>query len=306
MRTTTFLLALGVVLQTTQAQTTAILYSIKDAPFAFHDGNNTANTNYNSHTHFSGFSQTTNDGTNTGRSVIEFDLSSIPPDSTILAAFLGLTARGPFGLGPVGTQGHVGPGNDCVLRRVITPWQDNTITWNNQPQTTTQNEVLLAPSSHTMENYLNINVTELVRDMVADAANSHGFMLSLVNETPPRSLAFHTGLAPEMDRRPVLLVVYGDCNVVTGMQEEEGSSRKLVVSPSLTSPGNTILVDAPMALKGRSVLTLTDASGRLVATMPVSSWPYSMIVPAVGAGAYTVSVQQNGSSDLMTARIVVQ
>ena len=79
------------------SQTSVVLYSTRDCPFAYHDNYNTANTNYNSAVHFSAFAQPgASGGVNAGRSVVEFDLSSIPTDSTVVGAFLSVSARGPW------------------------------------------------------------------------------------------------------------------------------------------------------------------------------------------------------------------
>lgn len=297
------LLAVGHV----QGQTSVILQSVRDCPFGYHDGYNTANSNYNSAVHFSGFAQPgASGGVNAGRSLVEFDLSGIPADSTILGAFLSLSARGPWAAtGTVATVGHVGE-NTCVLRRVTEPWDDNTVTWNNQPATSTQNEVTLPQSTYSMQNYLNINVTALVRDMVQFPSNSHGFMLSLVNEEPSRGLIFHTGLASEVDKRPVLLVIYGDCKSSVGMSEPPPTSFGLQISPSVAEPGTMLRIDGDLPVLSGAMLVLMDASGRIVMRTPVDRWPFSIAVPAIAPGAYTLAVRERDRPNSMIGRLVVR
>ncbi|MBK6839656.1 MAG: DNRLRE domain-containing protein [Bacteroidetes bacterium] len=60
---------------------------------------------------------------------------------------------------------------------------ENTVTWNNQPSTTTTDEVILAQSTSGTQDYTNMDVTPIVQEMVSDQAMNYGFVLKLTNET---------------------------------------------------------------------------------------------------------------------------
>ncbi|MBK8339051.1 MAG: DNRLRE domain-containing protein [Flavobacteriales bacterium] len=288
------------------AQTSVLLSPTEDASLGYHDNFNSANTNYNSTIHYSAFAQPgAQGGVNKARGAMDFDLTNIPAGSTILGAFLTLSGIGPFGSpGAVSTVGHVGP-NECTLRRINSAWADNTVTWNSQPTSTTQNEVLLDPSTYATENYLNINVTTLVQDMIDDPANSHGFMLQLVNETTSRGLAFHSSLAPDADKRPVLLVIYGDC-WGEGIADPGGEEHAFTISPNSTSPGATVRLDPDFAPNTPCEVSLIDAIGQTVKTEQMRQWPYDLIVPAVAQGIYTVRLASRDGNVLGTAPLVVR
>jgi len=288
------------------AQTSVVLSPTEDAGLGYHDNYNTANTNYNGAIHFSGFCQPgTIGGINSGRGVMDFDLSTIPVGSTILGAFLSLSAIGPFGpMGPVTTIGHVGQ-NECALRRITSAWADNTVTWNTQPTASMQNEVMLNTSNYALENYININVTALVQDMVDDPINSYGFMLQLVNETVSRGLAFHSSLASDPDKRPTLLVVYGDCGG-QGISDTESARYALTISPNIASPGATLRMDLDFAPNIACSLAMIDASGRTVQTEQVHRWPCEMIVPSEANGVYSVRLTDPQGEVLGIARLVVR
>lgn len=287
------------------AQTTLVLAPSRSVSVGYHDNFSSANTNYNGTVQISAFSQPgSSGGVNTGRGLLDFDLSMIPNDATILGAFLSLSASGPQGIGAVISQGSMGS-NSCKLLRITSSWNENTVTWNNQPATTALNAVPLAQSTYTMENYLNIDVTTLVQDMVSDPANSHGFMLRLDNESPTRGLCIFSGFAPQLDKRPALVIVYGDCGS-NGIGESHEGHDHLTLSPSITNAGSTIHLDMGNIYSGPSTLVLVNSLGQVVFTRPENHWPVTLTVPALAQGTYTWKVQDAVGTALGIARMVVQ
>ncbi len=82
------------------------------------------------------------------------------------------------------------------------------VTWNNQPITTTENEVFLSESSSSFQDYLNIDVTNLIEDMIADPTNSHGFLLKLLDEQHYRKMVFASSGHSNSNLHPKLEVCY--------------------------------------------------------------------------------------------------
>src|SRR6188768_173771 len=139
------------------------------------------------------------------RSLIAFDLSSIPAGSTIMSATLSLYWA------PGSDEGnHFGffGSNKAYLQRVTSSWQESTVTWNTQPTTSTTNRVTVPGSTSGTQNYPNINVKLLVQDMVNDPAHSFGFMLRLQSETVYKKLVFASSDHANAALRPKLVVVY--------------------------------------------------------------------------------------------------
>jgi len=92
------------------------------------------------------------------RSFLEFNLSAIPPNSIILSAQLSLYGEG--------QHSTLSGSNEGLIERVIAPWDESTVTWNNQPPSTTQNSVLLPASTSVAQDYTDIDVTNLINDML--------------------------------------------------------------------------------------------------------------------------------------------
>jgi hypothetical protein len=144
--------------------------------------------------------------------LLGFNLSSVPAKIRIHKARLQLHAELTSKMWRVGNgqpPGHStlsGP-NTSSLRRVTSPWQESTVTWDTQPSTTSAGEVVLPASVAPDQNYLDIDVTGLVQAMLDDPQNSHGFSLQLVTEEPYRQVLFASSDHPDATLRPRLEIV---------------------------------------------------------------------------------------------------
>jgi hypothetical protein len=141
------------------------------------------------------------------RSFIDFNFDTIPAKAIIDSVKLSLYAHGNIGHG----FGHdtIDGSNECYLQRVIEEWDEDLITWNTQPQTTELNQVLIPKSDRTMQNYVSINITCLVKDIYNNIDESHGLMLRLKNEDGlRRRMFFATSDIEEHQKRPKLEIYY--------------------------------------------------------------------------------------------------
>jgi gliding motility-associated-like protein len=169
------------------AQTTVQITAQYDAAIGYHDHYNTANINYGTAIQNAAYvipGTHPNGGLNVNRALIFFNLGVIPPGAIILQARLNLYSIGP----PTYSIGHTGTNNSTLVQRVTQPWTQNTVTWNNQPNTTTANQVTLAPHTTPNQDYTNTVVTQLVIDM--HSGNNYGIMLKLANEVLTNGLVF--------------------------------------------------------------------------------------------------------------------
>ena len=141
-----------------------------------------------------------------GRTLFQFYLSKIPSNVTVNSATLYLYYN-PTPLHS-GGSGHNSDGgsNGCYIQRITAPWNDSSVTWGNQPPTSAQDQIVLAPSTSYDENYV-IDVTGFVNDMVKNPSTNYGFMLRLQTELPQRSLNFESGIS-DSTFRPLLQITY--------------------------------------------------------------------------------------------------
>ncbi|HRZ97988.1 MAG TPA: DNRLRE domain-containing protein [Paludibacter sp.] len=141
------------------------------------------------------------------RSVIEFDLTQLPPNATLTDARLSLYVWDTEEHS-LGSHWFQDGSNACWLERVTSAWDENSVTWLTQPTTTEINRVQLLASGNAHQNYPDIDVTPLVLDMLSDKTNSFGFMMKLQNESTYRRLNFCTSDHPNPAFRPKLELKY--------------------------------------------------------------------------------------------------
>ena len=141
------------------------------------------------------------------RVFIQFDLSSIPNDATIDSAFISFYfALDSVNYVPYGVTGDYGD-NSMLLQRVTEPWNENTVTWNNQPNIDTTHMVWIDKSTNPHQDYKDIDVTLLVRDILASSKN-YGFRLKMADEVPYKITFLASSDYPDASKHPKLVVYY--------------------------------------------------------------------------------------------------
>ncbi len=137
------------------------------------------------------------------RGLIQFDLSSLPTGVSIDSAFLCFY----FALDPLFSRTEHQGENYMLLQRIIEPWQENTVTWSNQPNVDVNHTVWINKFIDPRQDYTNIDVTNLVRDIIANNKN-YGFMLRLSDETPYKITLIASSDNPDSSKHPKLVVYY--------------------------------------------------------------------------------------------------
>lgn len=211
------------------------------------------------------------------RGLIEFDLSGIPANATIIDAKLSL-----YFFSNLNFTQQVGD-NVMVIERIISNWSESAVTWNNQPQTTTANQILLPRSTSATQDYLDMDVTLLVSDMLQNANNSFGFMLKMQNETPFRGLSFASSDHTDATKHPKLEITY---TVPVGT-EEDNKKGDIRVFPNPTT--DVLQVMHPTDAEE---LIVYDASGRVIyAVKPNFSLQTTIDVSHLPMGVYLLFIQ---------------
>lgn len=148
------------------------------------------------------------------RSLLCFtELSTIPSNAVIVSATLRL-------YGVTSDRNTSYPGapasyyeNTVVVQQITSPWNENTVTWNTQPSTTTANQFIIPQSTSQYNwNYTNSSseLVAMVQNMVS--GNNYGFMLRLQTEQHYRNMVFASSDHPDASLHPELEVTYRVCN----------------------------------------------------------------------------------------------
>jgi len=138
------------------------------------------------------------------RIFIKFDYSGIPVGATVTSATLTLSATLTPQAGNY-VDAHFGPTNACDVFRITSPWDISTLNWTNQPGHTTQNAALIPQSTSSYQTDV-VDVTELVKDMIA--TTNYGFAIMLHDEVVYNSRQYASSFYPDAVRRPKLEIMY--------------------------------------------------------------------------------------------------
>ncbi|PHS08600.1 MAG: hypothetical protein COA88_06450 [Kordia sp.] len=138
------------------------------------------------------------------RNLIRFDFSQIPAGATVQSVELSLYS---YNSTANGTHSGI---NTSLLQRVTSSWEEDTVTWNSQPITTVDDEVVLVNSTMNVQNYLDIDVTNMTSYMIANPSNNYGFMLRLEDETntSTRRMLFASSDNADSDLHPKVVIEY--------------------------------------------------------------------------------------------------
>ncbi|HCS19772.1 MAG TPA: hypothetical protein DIW47_04270 [Bacteroidetes bacterium] len=168
-----------------------------------------------------------NAGTGKNRCFLNFDWSRIPGNAIIISAELDLYSKD---TGWIIHGGHMGE-NESFIKRVVDNWDAATVTWNNQPGAANTAAVTLAKSTTSDQDYLNIDVTGLVKAM--QATNSwYGFVFISKNENDNGVLSFVSSNSSDSTKRPRLRITY---SVPTSIESMKSTSPKVTIYPNPSS-----------------------------------------------------------------------
>ena len=141
-----------------------------------------------------------------GRSLIGFDFSALRSDFRVLEARLNLFYN------PI--SGHIGHSNlggenAGMIFRITEHWVDNQVTWANQPATTNTNAILIPAPQSDDDDFLDVDITPIIRDMIRHPETSDGFMIKLFSEDSLyRSLVFASSDHPDANLHPSIIITY--------------------------------------------------------------------------------------------------
>lgn len=152
----------------------------------------------------------------TTRSFIKFvNLALIPEDSRIISAklyFFGLpqSLNSPQGNSYYpGSPYNIYGDNTCLVQRVVgANWTESGLTFDNQPATTTTDQAMLAPSESQWNYNAEVDVTDIVKTMVANPSENYGFAIKLATEIKYRSIVFASSETTSRSLRPKLVIKF--------------------------------------------------------------------------------------------------
>jgi len=234
------------------------------------------------------------------RGLIEFNLDLIPPGSEISHASLSLFAWGEdYGLGQ---HSMLSGSNAAWIQRVTSSWNELDVTWLTQPSTTTENQVSVFETAIPDLDYLDLDVTDLVVDMLANPDESFGFMIRMKLEEYYRRLNFCTSDHEEPSKHPMLEVCYTPPTDL-GLEDDVGIS-SINLFPNPISKNHLLTISGVPFDQANIDIAVYDMQGN---RLPIS-WERTpneirLKSDALQVGSYLVSI--NTGKQIMVKKLLV-
>jgi|GEM_PF-801243 len=194
------------------------------------------------------------------RGLIKFDMDQLPANAEIVKAELSLYHL-EYNVNQYQPMSNLSGSNEVYLKRVTSDWVEDEVTWNTQPSTTDQYQATLPESNSRNQDYLNIDVTELISEIFVSGAN-YGFMLKLATEEYFRSMFFCSSEYEDSNMHPKLVIEY---RIKESHQAPISNVRKI----SATQGGFTGQLD-DTDLFGMAATVIGDVDGDGVEDMAVN------------------------------------
>lgn len=139
------------------------------------------------------------------RSVVRFDLDSIPVGAEILSAHLSLFSN-PAPLNGNHRDANSGSHNALFIERINGPWINPGVDWFSQPSTSSQQRIIIPHTPEPFSDLIKMDVTGMVRDMAKEG--NYGFMIRLQQERAYTIRNFCSSRHADTARRPRLVITY--------------------------------------------------------------------------------------------------
>jgi len=217
------------------------------------------------------------------RSYLEFNLDSLASAgcSVISAKLVLQSVDNP-------TQYHCGSGstihpctdNQLDISRVIEPWLEDTIVWDNQPQVTagsSSTELLVIPNNDLPYVTYEMNITDMVNFWLQNPSSNYGLQLALSAESYYSGAHFSSSNHSDPNKRPMLILELNcpnSCaNLIEGYIYDDANSNCIL------DAGETGLENWIVEIQPGPFSAISDSTGYYSAWVNSSDYTVSQAVP---------------------------
>ena len=185
------------------------------------------------------------------RSLFKFKTNTLENSDTIYSSYIFFRS---------GTHSPLDTSNVACLKRATASWEENTVTWNNQPGSDTTNQLFLAYPTTSTQSYTP-DITAFTRSWVKGITANYGLLIRHKYEISDKILVFCSKDHPNSDLRPFGLTLYSHI-------------------PSIT-PNDTIcagITDTIIAKGGVSYLWNTSSTNDTLIVNPTTTTRYTVTI----------------------------
>ncbi|MBX7041678.1 MAG: DNRLRE domain-containing protein [Ignavibacteria bacterium] len=240
---------------------------------------------------------------NLWRPLFKFNLRGVPARAQIQSARLSLFGN-PY---PVSAL-HSGA-NKSYIRRVTSAWDHNSVTWETQPDFSTVDQVELPQSTSPVQDYPNIDVTDLVREMLRDSTTNFGFVIMNRTENIYRSMNFASSDCIDSTKRPLLVISYMP-NPQTGTAPLTNVTPKdYDLSQNFPNPFNPVtIINFDIPVSAFVSIKIFDQLGREVSTVTnenLKAGSYNAQWDGSNFGSGTYFIRLESGSKVITRKMLL-
>jgi len=224
------------------------------------------------------------------RSLVEFNLGHIPQGYTVLTAKLSLYFNPNSSDGKHSSLTGL---NKTVLKRITSNWDEHQVTWDTQPTTTAQHQIFLPATINDYQDFLDIDVTQLINDMISNPNSGYGFMLQLVDEQFYRMVMFASSDHPDFNLHPKLVMKARNPNYIPPVYRMPicDALNNLSIYPNPAEENvNLVVTDLSQDIE----LELFDITGRIVRKQMLCTESSNIDVSHLAQGTYLLRMRTEG------------
>ena len=219
------------------------------------------------------------------RGFIDFDFAVIPQGAIIDNAILTLY-NNPTSTSTNGQHGQINGTNEMVISRVVQPWDEQVITWNNKPGVTALNEIVVPASTNPNQDYI-INVTTLVQDITDDFANSYGFRLKIQVEENYRSVILASSNHTNPSLHPKIEITYSTIGI-----DESNNVNEICIYPNPFI--SHINIESESLVNKNTLVEVLDIFGKTIYSEMLNT-SLSVDLSAYDKGIYIIKISSEDS-----------
>lgn len=220
------------------------------------------------------------------RGLMQFDLADLRVDQ-ILSAELNL-----WHFSNPGYTKQVGA-NALDLHLVTESWEEDKVTWNNQPAYENKALLSLPKSSSATQDYSQLDVTDVIKDYLKQDA--HGLLLKLKEEKSFAGLSFASSEHPNALLHPTL-------RIIVDMESSIGEKNAPAVQV-FPNPAHTLLNVSVLPGKNQRFV-LMDMQGRVQLETTSSLSEVQLPIGDLPAGHYVLQVM--GEAMLVHRSVIIR
>ena len=251
-------------------------------------------TNYGDNPQFAAVAWTFDGIPGTVRGLIDFERPQIRQGLTLKSATLTLFAWDSSTC--FGQHSGLTGSNACWLQRVTSAWDEHTVTWDTQPETTTEHQTEIPSTDSLVPFNTTVDVTGLVLDILKNTGTSFGFMLRLQDENYYRRMNYASSDHPNKDMHPKLELCFIADTINPELKTVPETNGQISFTFGPNPAGNYVNVGILTNPETGSTIEIINMQGKIVKRIVSANTSETINLSDCPRGMYFIQIIQKKAS----------